>query len=75
MGKSKAASLDSSVLMPAKGQAQPVTAKTPTGELISMTLRLDAARYERLKMYGLKRRKSSQEVLLQALDRFLDAEA
>ena len=45
----------------------------PRGKLIAVTLRLDEGRYERLKIYGLKRRLTNQQVLVQALDHILGA--
>jgi hypothetical protein len=48
-------------------------AATPRGKLIAVTLRLDEGRYQRLKLYGLKRRLTNQQVLVQALDQVLAA--
>ena len=38
---------------------------------IAVTVRLDEARYERLKSYGSKYRVTNQDILVAALDRFL----
>jgi hypothetical protein len=40
---------------------------------IAVTVRLDPARYERLKVYGARRRRTNQEILVEALDRYLKA--
>jgi hypothetical protein len=40
---------------------------------IAVTVRLDPARYERLKLHGVRNRKSNQEILVAALDTFLAA--
>jgi hypothetical protein len=40
---------------------------------IAVTVRLDPARYERLKMHGARKRQSNQEILVAALDTYLVA--
>jgi predicted DNA-binding protein len=35
-------------------------------------VRLDPARYERLKIYGVRQRRTNQELLVEAIDAFLD---
>ncbi len=55
------------------------TAGEPNGEsqlarrdrLVAVTVRLDAEHYEQLKLYGLKRRLSNQQILVRALDLLL----
>jgi hypothetical protein len=49
-------------------------AERPTGTTgtIAVTVRLDPARYERLKIYGLRNRRSNQDLLVEALDSFLE---
>ena len=37
---------------------------------IAVTVRLDPRRYERLKVYGARRRRTNQEILVEALDRY-----
>jgi hypothetical protein len=39
---------------------------------IAVTVRLDPARYERLKIYGVKQRLTNQQLLVEAIDAFLD---
>jgi hypothetical protein len=39
--------------------------------LVAVTVRLDPDHYERLKLYGLKRRLTNQQILVRALDLFL----
>jgi len=39
---------------------------------IAVTVRLDPTRYERLKIYGVRQRRTNQELLVEALDAFLD---
>lgn len=43
------------------------------GTTIAVTVRLDPERYERLKIFGAKRRKTNQDILVAALDAHLDA--
>lgn len=40
---------------------------------IAVTVRLDPERYERLKVFGARRRHTNQDILVEALDRFLSA--
>lgn len=40
---------------------------------IAVTVRLDPARYERLKLRGVRHRQSNQDMLVAALDAYLDA--
>ena len=42
---------------------------------IAVTVRLDPARYERLKVHGARRRRTNQEILVEALDGYLDRHA
>jgi hypothetical protein len=42
---------------------------------IAVTVRLDPTRYERLKIYGVRQRRSNQELLVEAIDAFLDGRA
>ena len=53
----------------------PVVAVQPRGTAgtIAVTVRLDPERYERLKMHGVRQRRSNQEILVEALDAFLAA--
>ena len=47
----------------------------PPVDLTSMTLKLDDERYRRLKGLGMRRpRRSSQDILVAALDAYLDAQ-
>lgn len=39
---------------------------------IAVTVRLDPTRYERLKIYGVRQRRTNQELLVEAIDTFLD---
>jgi hypothetical protein len=41
--------------------------------LIAVTLRLDERRYERLKLYGVRRRLTNQQILVHALDLLLES--
>lgn len=43
------------------------------GRLIALTLKVDQARYEALKVLGARTRRSNQEILLAALDAYLHA--
>lgn len=76
MAKPKAASLTGSVIA-TKGAAAPsVDIKTQDeGERIAVTVRLSPADYRRLKMYGLERRESNQDILVKALDTYLRNDA
>jgi hypothetical protein len=73
MPKTKAAPLDSSIVLPKKGEARAAAPKEPAGDLISLTVRVDPERYRRLKMYGLDHRQSTQEIIIKAVDAFLEA--
>jgi hypothetical protein len=42
---------------------------------IAVTVRLDPARYERLKIYGVRQRRTNQELLVEAIDAFLAGRA
>ncbi len=39
---------------------------------IAVTVRLDPTRYERLKIYGVRQRRTNQELLVDAIDAFLE---
>ena len=39
---------------------------------VAVTVKLDEARYQKLKMLGLTTRRSSQDIIVQALDAYLD---
>ena len=54
--------------------SKPVRASVPhgLGGTIAVTVRLDPTRYERLKMYGVRQRRTNQELLVEAIDAFLD---
>ena len=76
MAKTKVASLTGSVIA-TKGAAIPsADIKTPDeGERIAVTVRLSPADYRRLKIYGLERRESNQDILVNALDAYLRNDA
>lgn len=76
MAKPKAASLTGSVIA-TKGAAAPsADIKTQDeGERIAVTVRLSPADYRRLKMYGLERRESNQDILVKALNTYLRNDA
>jgi hypothetical protein len=40
---------------------------------IAVTVRLDPERYERLKVHGARRRKTNQQIIVAALDTYLEA--
>jgi hypothetical protein len=42
---------------------------------IAVTVRLDPMRYERLKIYGVRQRRTNQELLVEAIDAFLESRA
>lgn len=44
-----------------------------TGNTIAITVRLDPDRYNRLKHYGVDHRMTNQEIMIKALDAYLDA--
>jgi hypothetical protein len=84
MAKRKAASLDAD-LIARKGEAAPALAPTPTSttasivphgtkDTVALTVRLDQERYRRLVAYaaGFVPRKTHQEILVEALDVYLD---
>lgn len=60
---------------PTQGEVSTDIGRTPlpkgTAGTIAVTVRLDEARYRRLKLHGLDHRKSNQEILVNALDVFL----
>lgn len=49
----------------------PPLAQPPAQGTIAVTVRLDPARYERLKIYGVRHRRTNQDLLTEALDAFL----
>jgi hypothetical protein len=49
-------------------------AKVEEQKPIALTLKVDQARYEALKMFGARTRRSNQEILLAALDAYLKGE-
>ena len=51
--------------------APPANAGGQTGKSIALTLKVDQARYEALKVLGARTRRSNQEILLEALDAYL----
>jgi len=51
--------------------AKATSSKSQSGT-IAVTLRLDPERYERLKLYGLKNRRTNQDILVEALDLFMN---
>jgi hypothetical protein len=57
---------------PANGPAPGEEARAPAARglqgTIAVTLRLDPARYERLKVHGARARRTNQEILVEALD-------
>jgi len=84
MATRKAASLDAD-LIARKGEAAPAQPPTPTTtpaanvphgtkDTIAMTVRLDPERYRRLVAYaaGFVPRKTHQDILVEALDAYLD---
>jgi hypothetical protein len=56
---------------------QPVSQQSPepkpkgTAGTIAVTVRLDPERYEKLKMFGVKNRRTNQDILVGALDSYL----
>jgi hypothetical protein len=76
MARTKVASLTGSVIA-TKGAAAPsADIKTQDeAERIAVTVRLVPADYRRLKMYGLERRESNQDILVNALDAYLRNDA
>jgi hypothetical protein len=73
MPKPKAASLDASIVLPAKGEARAKSPAKGVEEIIAITVRLNKARYTKLKHYGVDHRQTNQDIMVQALDAFLDA--
>ena len=84
MATRKAASLEAD-LITRKGEATPARVPTParppapstphgTKDTVALTLRLDQVRYRRLIAYaaGFVPRKTHQEILVEALDAYLD---
>jgi hypothetical protein len=83
MATRKAAPLDAD-LIARKGEAAPAQIPTPTApasslphgtkDTVALTLRLDQERYRRLVAYaaGFVPRKTHQEILVEALDAYLD---
>lgn len=84
MATRKAASLEAELIV-RKGEAAPAQVPTPssppaptvphgTKETVALTLRLDQERYRRLVAYaaGFVPRKTHQEILVEALDAYLD---
>jgi hypothetical protein len=83
MANRKAAPLDAD-LIAKKGEAVPAQVPTPptpassvphgTKDTVALTLRLDQERYRRLVAYaaGFVPRKTHQEILVEALDAYLD---
>jgi hypothetical protein len=53
----------------------PVAASRGAPDSVAVTVRLDQPRYERLKLHGARRRRTNQAIILEALDRYLDANA
>ena len=70
--------LSGSLLTPKAAQLQ--LSSAPTGEgrgekPVALTLKVDQARYEALKVLGARTRRSNQEILLAALDAYLGRES
>ncbi len=60
--------------LPVETSATPQTAgPVPKGVAgtIAVTVRLDPERYERLKVHGVRRRKTNQQIMVAALDAYL----
>jgi hypothetical protein len=62
-------------LAPAANPIRPTETAKGTAGTIAVTVRLDPERYERLKIFGVRRRKTNQEILVTALDAHLAANA
>lgn len=75
MATPKAASLTGSVIA-TKGAAAPSSdiKSQEEGERIAVTVRLSPADYRRLKMHGLERRKSNQDIIVDALNAYLSSD-
>lgn len=72
----KAASLSGSSLIARKRTAEipdHVATSGNTGKPVAMTLKLDQGRYEAFKALQAKQRKSGQQILIEALDSYLQA--
>ncbi|MGZ5437978.1 MAG: hypothetical protein ACXWXT_09205 [Candidatus Binatia bacterium] len=82
MPSRKTPRLDSG-LIARKGEAAPVTSSAATKSApkpiapkgiagtIAVTVRLDPERYEKLKLHGIRTRRTNQDILVQALDVYL----
>lgn len=72
--KGEAAPAQSSANPPAgtAGESTPPASQTPRGVqgTIAVTVRLDPNRYERMKVHGARRRRTNQDILVEALDRY-----
>lgn len=72
---------DATPAIPVPAPAQPLpasAASSPASPLpkgttgtVAVTVRLDDARYDRLKMHGAKTRRTNQQILVAALDAYL----
>jgi hypothetical protein len=66
-------------VLPATINAPPAAGPAPVPHglagTIAVTVRLDPMRYERLKIYGVRQRRTNQELLVEAIDAFLDDRA
>lgn len=49
------------------------SAQSKKNGTIAVTVRLDPSRYEKLKLYGVHNRKTNQEIMVDALDKFLNS--
>ena len=66
-------------LVARKGEAAPASTEPrrsaskilDTGERIAVTVKLDLERYRRLKLHALEQRSTNQDVMVEALDKFL----
>jgi len=58
--------------VPAPALAAPPATKGANTNTIAVTVRLDPDRYQALKLYGVKTRTSNQDVLVAALDQYLN---
>lgn len=54
--------------------ALPATGQGRGDKLIALTVKVDQARYEALKVLGARTRRSNQEILMTALDAYLRGE-
>ncbi|HUD10995.1 MAG TPA: hypothetical protein VMS08_01170 [Candidatus Saccharimonadia bacterium] len=66
---SKISPLNSS-LIANRGEAAPMKSG---GRAVTVTVKLDPALYRKLKMYGVDRRQTNQDILVEALTRLLAA--